>query len=76
MLDFDLAILYEVQTRVFKQAVKRDSKSFPKDVMFQLTKVEWDDLKYQIDNKGKGMSSQIGTTFLILRNCCLHYSLL
>ncbi|MBS1588489.1 MAG: ORF6N domain-containing protein [Bacteroidetes bacterium] len=34
MLDFDLAALYEVETKVFNQAVKRDIKRFPKDFMF------------------------------------------
>lgn len=38
MLDFDLASLYEVEIRVFNQAVKRNSKRFPVDFMFQLTK--------------------------------------
>ena len=31
MLDFDLAELYEVETRVFNQAVKRNIESFPRD---------------------------------------------
>ena len=37
MLDFDLAELYEVETRVFNQAIKRNVESFPKDFMFRLT---------------------------------------
>lgn len=37
MLDRDLATLYEVETRVFNQAVKRNIKRFPKDFMFQLS---------------------------------------
>lgn len=41
MLDFDLAALYEVETRVFNQAVKRNIESFPGDFMFRLTKKEW-----------------------------------
>jgi hypothetical protein len=41
MLDFDLAEMYEVETRILNQAVKRNSKRFPKDFMFQLTKSEW-----------------------------------
>jgi len=41
MLDFDLAELYEVETRVLNQAVKRNIKRFPTDFMFQLTKNEW-----------------------------------
>jgi formaldehyde-activating enzyme involved in methanogenesis len=37
MLDSDLAILYQVETRALKQAVKRNMSRFPKDFMFQLT---------------------------------------
>ena len=48
MLDFDLAELYEVETRVLNQAVKRNIERFPEDFMFQLTKEEWDNLKSQI----------------------------
>ena len=41
MLDFDLAMLYSVETRVLNQAVKRNSERFPTDFMFQLTAEEW-----------------------------------
>jgi hypothetical protein len=44
MLDFDLAMLYEVETRVFNQAIKRNVDSFPKDFMFQLTTNEWKEI--------------------------------
>jgi len=44
MLDFDLAELYDVETRVFNQAVKRNIDSFPKDFMFQLTLKEWQNI--------------------------------
>ena len=37
MLDFDLARLYQVDTRVLNQSVKRNLKRFPPDFMFQLT---------------------------------------
>ncbi|WP_447642224.1 MULTISPECIES: ORF6N domain-containing protein [Chitinophagaceae] len=47
MLDFDLAALYEVETKVFNQAVKRNIKRFPDDFMFQLTKEEWRILRSQ-----------------------------
>ena len=43
MLDFDLAQLYEVETRVLNQAVKRNIKRFPIDFMFQLSKEEFED---------------------------------
>lgn len=48
MLDFDLAALYEVETRVFNQAVKRNMESFPEDFMFRLTKKEWREMRSQI----------------------------
>src|SRR3990172_2900054 len=40
LLDFDLAALYNVETRVLVQAVKRSRDRFPDDFMFQLTKAE------------------------------------
>ena len=47
MLDFDLAELYEVETRVLNQAVKRNIKRFPQDFMFRLTEKEWIDMSSQ-----------------------------
>lgn len=41
MPDFDLAELYETETRILKQSVKRNIDRFPKNFMFQLTKKEW-----------------------------------
>jgi hypothetical protein len=48
MLDFDLAELYEVETRVLNQAVKRNIDLFPIDFMFQLTSKEWESMSSQI----------------------------
>ena len=48
MLDSDLAMLYEVETKVLNQAVKRNIKRFPSNFMFQLTKDEWSNLRSQI----------------------------
>ena len=48
MLDFDLAELYGVETRVLNQAVKRNIERFPTDFMFQLDKSEWEFLRSQI----------------------------
>jgi len=47
MLDSDLAELYEVESKVLNQAVKRNIERFPGDFMFQLTKNEWDFLRSQ-----------------------------
>jgi hypothetical protein len=48
MLDFDLAALYEVETKVFNQAVRRNIDSFPEDFMFRLTRKEWSSMRSQI----------------------------
>jgi len=47
MLDYDLAGIYQVETRVLNQAVQRNIKRFPDDFMFQLTKGEFINLKSQ-----------------------------
>ncbi len=47
MLDANLAELYEVETRVLNQAVKRNVRRFPLDFMFQLSSDEFADLKSQ-----------------------------
>jgi hypothetical protein len=44
MLDFDLAEMYEVETRALNQAVKRNIRRFPYDFMFQLTYLESENL--------------------------------
>ncbi len=49
MLDKDLAELYQVTTGNLNKAVKRNIKRFPSDFMFQLTKEEWETLKFQIE---------------------------
>jgi len=54
MLDSDLAALYEVETKVFNQAVKRNSERFPKDFMFQLSDEEYDSLRSQFVTLEKG----------------------
>ena len=47
MLDRDLAELYQVETRVLKQAVKRKLNRFPEDFMFELTKNEFENWRSQ-----------------------------
>ena len=44
MLDFHLAELYNVKTKVLKQAVKRNIQRFPSDFMFELDKEEFHQL--------------------------------
>ena len=49
MLDRDLAILYEIPVKSLNLAVKRNMKRFPNDFMFQLSKDEWESLRFQIE---------------------------
>jgi hypothetical protein len=42
ILDFDLAALYQVETRALKQAVRRNRDRFPDDFLFELTSLEMD----------------------------------
>jgi len=48
MLDFDLAELYGVETKVLNQAVKRNTDRFPADFMVQITREEYNSLRSQI----------------------------
>ena len=55
MLDRDLAMLYQVETKVFNQAVTRNIERFPDTFRFQLTKEEFDSLRSQIaTSNGRG----------------------
>ena len=63
MLDFDLAAMYQVETRRLNEAVKRNIKRFPDDFMFRLTDEEFKNLKSQIViSSGKNLKSQIATS--------------
>jgi phage regulator Rha-like protein len=71
MLDFDLAILYEVETKRLNEQVKRNLERFPEDFMFRLTAKEWQMMRSQnatastqnIDQQStKNMRSQIATS--------------
>ncbi|MBA2561435.1 MAG: ORF6N domain-containing protein [Chitinophagaceae bacterium] len=48
MLDFDLAVLYDVETKALNQAVKRNIDRFPEDFMLRLTSKEWLTMRSQI----------------------------
>jgi ORF6N domain len=54
MLDFDLAELYGVETKVLNQAVKRNADRFPKDFMFQLSEKEIQTLRSQFVTSNRG----------------------
>ncbi len=53
MLDKDLAALYETETKAINLAVKRNSKRFPSDFMFQLTKEEFETLRFHFETLEK-----------------------
>ncbi len=68
MLDFDLAALYDVETRVLNQAVRRNLERFPKDFMFTLKPLEYSLIKNQIQELQENPSSQ----FVMMRNLPLN----
>lgn len=63
MLDSDLAEIYEVETKNFNRAVKRNVERFPTAFRFQLTQKEFDDLRCQVGtlNADESLRCQIGT---------------
>lgn len=59
MLDYDLAALYQVETKNLKRIVNRNLKRFPEDFMFQLSNYEWKNLRCNF-----GTSSWGGTRYM------------
>ena len=53
MLDFNLAEMYETETKYLKRAVKNNIERFPKDFMFEITKVEFESLRSQFATSNK-----------------------
>lgn len=54
MLDFDLAEMYETETKRLKEAVRRNIDRFPDDFMFQLSKKEYESLRTQFATSNRG----------------------
>ncbi len=63
MLDKDLAVLYEVETKLLNKAVRRNIERFPLDFMFQLTKVEFDNLKFKFGTSSWGGTRKLPLVF-------------
>ncbi|MEO6583383.1 MAG: ORF6N domain-containing protein [Ferruginibacter sp.] len=63
MMDFDLANMYEVETKVFNQAIKRNISRFPSDFMFILTQKEFQSLRSQIVTSKRGGSRYLPNAF-------------
>lgn len=58
MLDYDLALLSDIETRALKQAVRRNIKRFPKDFMFELSHEEHNSLRSQFVILKRGQHSK------------------
>lgn len=63
LLDFDLALLYGVETKTLKRAVKRNSSRFPDDFMFELAATEAQNLRYQFGTSSWGGSRYLPFAF-------------
>jgi len=63
MLDRDLAELYEVETKVLNQAVRRNIERFPEIFLFQLTSDEFEILKSQIMTSSWGGTRKLPYAF-------------
>ena len=54
MLDFDLSLLYNVENKRLKEAIRRNITRFPDDFMFELTEIEFNSLRSQIASSNRG----------------------
>jgi len=63
MMDTDLAELYRVETKVLKQAVRRNIDRFPDDFMFELTRDEFDNLRSQFVTSSWGGARYLPMAF-------------
>ena len=72
MLDFDLARLYQVETRALNQAVKRNYKRFEgEEFMFQFTKEEWE--LFTNSNQSSRQNTNDTNSFSVDYNLRLHF---
>ena len=60
ILDFDLAELYQVETKRLNEQVKRNVERFPADFMFQLSDAEWENLRSQIATSSSSWGGRSG----------------
>ncbi|MBI5664584.1 MAG: ORF6N domain-containing protein [Nitrospirae bacterium] len=63
MLDKDLAELYRVETKALNRAVKRNVERFPADFMFQLSRDEFENLKYHFGTSSWGGTRKLPLVF-------------
>ncbi|KAA6327869.1 hypothetical protein EZS27_023173 [termite gut metagenome] len=74
MLDFDLAEMYQIETKYLKRSVNRNIKRFPIDFMFELTREEYNSLRCQIGTLevGRGKYSKY-TPFAFTEHGAFHF---
>jgi hypothetical protein len=70
-LDSDLAKLYDVETRRLNEQVRRNIEKFPDDFVFQLTKVEFENLKSQIATSSSGWGGRRKLPFVFTEHGAL-----
>lgn len=63
LLGFDLADLFDTETRILKQAVRRNMERFPGDFMFELSEDEFESLRSQIVTSNRGGTRYIPFAF-------------
>ena len=63
MLDFDLSEMYGVENKQLKRQVRRNIERFPPDFMFELTNVEWENLRRQFGSSSWGGSRYLPLAF-------------
>jgi hypothetical protein len=54
ILEFELAKMYQTETKRLKESVRRNIRRFPSDFMFELTSEEWNELRTQFATSKKG----------------------
>jgi hypothetical protein len=64
MLDFDLAGIYQVETKNLKRAVRRNIERFPSDFMFELSENEWDFLRCNFGTSNLNQEKRGGIRYL------------
>ena len=64
MLDFDLADIYQVETKNLKRAVRRNKERFPSDFMFEISENEWDFLRRNFVTSNHNKEKRGGIRYL------------
>ena len=63
ILDFQLAQIYQTETKRLKESVRRNSRRFPSDFMFELTAEEWENLRTQFASSSWGAQRYLPFAF-------------